>query len=143
MNADEYSDAAAEHVRGVVALGVGWGDGMSTGGDDGQHGGGASLLPTVVPAGYRNRPRRHRQAASTPRPGPGRRGPFRSSGGDRHGAPSGRGRRRHGSAGPPLPSVVLPGRGPAGRLRAGRAAAGRGVPARPTRAVRSSSRSTG
>ena len=53
MSADKYSDAAAERVRVVVALGVGWGDGVSTGGDDGQQGGGASLLPAVVSAGYR------------------------------------------------------------------------------------------
>lgn len=36
---------------GVLASGVGWGEGMSTGRDDGQFGGGASLLP-IVSAGY-------------------------------------------------------------------------------------------
>ncbi|MGH8961312.1 MAG: hypothetical protein ACRDWT_08905, partial [Jatrophihabitantaceae bacterium] len=51
LASEQHRGRTAGQIRGVVALGVGWGDGESTGGDDGQHGGGASLLPHVVSAG--------------------------------------------------------------------------------------------
>lgn len=52
MSGYEYSPTAFNRDRGAVALGVGWGDGAYAGGDDRQHGGGASRL-SAASAGNR------------------------------------------------------------------------------------------